>query len=86
MDTLFFNLCFPRQKTQDDAMNNLSCLLWTDALCTTQPGSSGQREQHPPALTEEVSESASLHHYGRSAQPPHLLEIIQLDSEQPEIE
>lgn len=61
-------------------------LLWTDALCTTQPGSSGQKGQHPPALTEGVSESALLHRYGISAQLLHLLEIIPLDSEQPEIE
>ena len=67
-------------------LEGISYLLWTDARCTIQPGSSGLKEEHPPALTEEVSGSASLHRYGRSAQLLHLLEIIRQDSAQPGIE
>lgn len=85
-------VCLPVKNFKDNAMNKeqtkreLSHLLWTDALCTTPPRSSGQKVQHPPALTEEVSESASLHRYGRSAQLLRLLEITPPDSEQPGIE
>lgn len=88
-ETFFFllYLCFPGKKIQACILvKKRNNLLWTDAQCTIQPGFSVQKGQHPPASTEEVSESASLHRSGRSAQLLHLPEIIPLDSEQPEIE
>lgn len=60
-------------------------LLWTDALYTSQPESSEQKGQHPPALNGEVGQSASHRRYGRSVQLLRLLEITPLNSGQPEI-
>lgn len=77
--------CLKKQQECSIVKFKRSILLWTDAPCTSQPGSSGQKGQCPPALTEGVSESVSLHRYGRFARLLRLLETTPPDSEQPEI-
>lgn len=64
---------------------NVLLLLGTDVLCTDQPESSGQKESTLPALTGIVSELASLHRCGRSAQLLRPLGLTPQGSEPPVI-